>query len=79
MSPTPRQIGMRLRKIRERQGLTQAVVAGRAGISREYLVRLERGLYDPTVGVVERLAKALGVSLMELLVPGRERPRSRPK
>jgi hypothetical protein len=35
--------------------------AGRA------LNRLEAGRFDPAVGVVQRLAKALGMPLMELL------------
>ena len=38
-----------------------------AKISREYVNRLEAGRYDPTVGVLERLAKALGVPVAALL------------
>jgi len=36
-------------------------------MSREHLSRLEAGRYDPAVGLVQRLAKALGVSLTALL------------
>lgn len=45
----------------------QAVVAQRAKITREYVNRLEAGRYDPTVGVLTRIAKALDVGLTELL------------
>jgi transcriptional regulator with XRE-family HTH domain len=58
---------MKLRKLREAKGMTQTALAKKARLSREHLNRLEAGRYDPAVGVVQRLAKALGVSLMELL------------
>jgi transcriptional regulator with XRE-family HTH domain len=67
MTPTPRQIGMKLRKLREEKGMSQTALAKKARISREHLNRLEAGRYDPAVGVVQRLARALRVSLMELL------------
>jgi transcriptional regulator with XRE-family HTH domain len=58
---------MKLRRLRESKGMTQTALAKKARISREHLNRLEAGRYDPAVGVVQRLARALGVSLMELL------------
>ena len=36
-------------------------LADKAGITREYVNKLEGGKYDPTLGTVQRLAKALGV------------------
>ena len=47
--------------------MSQGALAKKAGISREHLNRLEAGRYDPAVGVVQRLARALGVSLTDLL------------
>lgn len=47
--------------------MSQTALAKKARISREHLNRLEAGRYDPAVGVVQRLAKGLGVSLMALL------------
>jgi transcriptional regulator with XRE-family HTH domain len=67
MSPTPKQIGRRLKARREAVGFSQATVARQARISREYLARLEAGQHDPTVGTVKRLAKALHVPLLRLL------------
>lgn len=58
---------MKLRKLRDAKGMSQTILAEKAHISREHLSRLESGRYDPSVGVVQRLAKALGVSLTELL------------
>jgi transcriptional regulator with XRE-family HTH domain len=67
MSPTPKQIGMRLRKARKKKGMSQAALAMAARISREYVRKLEAGRSDPTVGVLQRLAKALGVPVTALL------------
>jgi transcriptional regulator with XRE-family HTH domain len=67
MTPTPRQIGMKLKTLREEKRLSQATLAKKARITREYVNRLEAGRYDPTVGVLQRLAKALGVPVARLL------------
>jgi len=64
---TPRQIGMKLRKLRTAKGMSQAALAKKARVSREHLNRLEAGRFDPAVGLLERLAKALGVPVTELL------------
>ena len=47
--------------------MSQTTLAKKARVSREHLNRIEAGRFDPAVGLVQRLAKALGVSLMELL------------
>jgi transcriptional regulator with XRE-family HTH domain len=66
MTPA-RQTGKRLKKLREAREMSQAALATRAKISRGYLIRLEAGRQDPTLGMLERLAKALGVPVKELL------------
>ena len=58
---------MKLKSIRGTKGMSQAELAKRAKITREYVNRLEAGHYDPTVGVLQRLAKALGVPVTALL------------
>ena len=58
---------MTLRRVREAKGLSQETLARKASITREYVNKLEAGRYDPTVGVLKRLAKALGVPVTELL------------
>ena len=67
VSPTPRQVGRRIRALRQGAGLKQSDVAKRAKITREYLNRLESGKHDPTFGTVTRLARALGVKLTAFL------------
>lgn len=66
MSPA-REMGKRLKTLREAKKMSQAMLAGKAEISRGYLIRLEAGRQDPTLGTLERLAKALDVKLSELI------------
>jgi transcriptional regulator with XRE-family HTH domain len=47
--------------------MSQEALAKKADITREYVNKLEAGRYDPTVSVVQRLAKALKVSVAELV------------
>jgi transcriptional regulator with XRE-family HTH domain len=67
MTPTARQVGMRLRKLRQARDLSQAALAERAGLSREYVNKIEAGKYDPPLSTLNRLAKALKVKLVDLL------------
>lgn len=56
-----------LRDTRRDQKMTQARLAELSGITREYVVLLEHRVKEPTLGVVERLAKALRVKPTDLL------------
>jgi transcriptional regulator with XRE-family HTH domain len=68
MSPSPEvRIGERLRFYRQARGKTQAVVAGLAGVTEDYLSQIERGLKTPTVSLLHRFSKILGVRVSELL------------
>jgi len=58
---------MTLKKLRTARGLSQDWLAKKAGITREYVNKLEAGRYDPTISVVQRLAKALKVKVAELV------------
>ncbi len=58
---------MRLKTLRRARGISQEALATKAKITREYVNKLEAGRYDPTISVVQRLAKALKVSVAELL------------
>jgi len=65
---TPRRLRTVLRTLREQRGLTQNQVASRAGVTKPYLSQLESGARkNPSLPVLKRLAKALGVPVTELL------------
>ena len=59
--------GKQLQRLRTRRGLTQEQFAVTASLSRTFLTKLELGQHDPSLSTLVRLAKALRVSVMELL------------
>jgi len=52
--------------LRVAQALSQEMLAVDAGIDRTYVSRLERGLENPTVTVLEKLARAFSSNIEEL-------------
>ncbi len=57
-----------LRRIRDPKGLTQDDVARKAKVTKPYLSQLEPGARkNPSLPVLKRLARALGVPVTELL------------
>jgi transcriptional regulator with XRE-family HTH domain len=62
-------IGERLVELRHARKWTQAELGQRADLSREYVMRIEAGLHDPSLSKAARLAAALDVSLDELMQP----------
>lgn len=72
-------VAWNLRRLRVEKGLAQEALAVDAGIDRTYVSRLERNQENPTVAVLERLANALGVSIVEFFVmPGPDAPPPQP-
>jgi transcriptional regulator with XRE-family HTH domain len=56
-----------LKRLRAAQGLSQEELADRADIDRTYISSLERSVYAAGIDVLDRLAKALGVTSADLL------------
>ncbi len=72
-------VARNLRQLRVDRGLSQEVLAVDAGIDRTYVSRLERGLENPTVAVLEKVAQALGVKIVDLFeVPRADDPLPQP-
>jgi transcriptional regulator with XRE-family HTH domain len=59
--------GHQLRKLREDRNLTQEELADKAGMHFTYIGQIERGLRNPSLVNLYRLAKALKVSAEKLL------------
>jgi len=57
----------RIKALRAMRGLTQDALAKQAGLSLAYIGRLETGHYDPQLSTLRRLAKALKVSIADLV------------
>jgi len=60
------QLGKRVAYLRKERHLTQLALSLESGLSKSYISDLERGQRNPTVEVLLRLVKALGVTLEEL-------------
>lgn len=60
-------LGDELQEIRESRGMTQEKVAARAGISREYLSKIENDHASPTVETFLSICKALGVCASKVI------------
>ena len=63
-----------LREHRTGRGMTQEDLAGRAGVTRQTILSIERGRYSPSIELALRLARLLGVpveALFQLDEPAR--------
>jgi len=65
-----------LKRARARRKLTQVELAKRVGVDEMTISRIERDVRRPSMALLQRLAKALGVPVSELL-GRREKRRSR--
>lgn len=63
----------KIRDIRKRKGLTMQALADAVGTSQQQIDRLEKGHRKLTLDWLERLAQALGCSVLELLPPSAQR------
>jgi transcriptional regulator with XRE-family HTH domain len=59
-------LGMNVRHLREARGWSQDNLSEESGLHRTYISGIERGVRNPTVGIVEQIAKSLGVSVPAL-------------
>ena len=57
--------GLNVRRLRLKKGLSQTALARRAGLSPNYIGTLERGIQNPSLKTLERLAKGLGCPMSE--------------
>ena len=62
-----RQVGINVKKWRRARGLSQEELAFEARMDRTYVSGVERGIRNPTVRVLARMAKALKVPPSRLL------------
>lgn len=66
------QVGLNVARLRRARGMSQEGLAFAARLHRTYVSGVERGVRNPTVGVLAELAAALGVPPHRLLEPEAE-------
>jgi transcriptional regulator with XRE-family HTH domain len=59
-------VGKQVQKLREFKGLSQQDLAAKCNFEKSNMSRLEAGKVNPTLSTLEKVAKALDVSIVEL-------------
>ncbi len=67
MEDVKKLVGQNVRRLREEAGLSQEKLALEAELDRTYVSGVERGVRNPTVTVLARIAKALKTEPDKLL------------
>ena len=60
-------IGTEIRRRRQQLGISQSLLATKAGVHINVVGRTERGKYNPTVMTLDAIAAALNTSMVDLL------------
>jgi transcriptional regulator with XRE-family HTH domain len=63
---TELQLGVRIRAVRQARRLTLRDVAERAGVTESFLSQVERDVTSPSIATVQRIARALDLSIAQL-------------
>ena len=67
MNEASKQLGKNLKRIRTEKDISQGDIARELDVSRGYISTIENGKTNPTLSTIARIAKALGVTVDELL------------
>jgi transcriptional regulator with XRE-family HTH domain len=69
-------VAWNLRRLRVKRGIAQDKLAAEADVDRSYMSRLEWGLENPTIKLLERLAKHLEAEMVDLFrTPAKNEPK----
>ena len=68
-----KQVGLNLQRLRRGKGWSQEDLAFESGLHRTYVSGIERGVRNPTLLILDKLAKTFGVAPAELVVRPRKR------
>ena len=61
----------RLSELRAEKGWTQAELAERLSVSRQTVISIERGRFDPSLPLAFQIAEAFGLRIEEIFQPVR--------
>lgn len=63
---TSKKIAQKLKQVRLQNGMSQAGLAEKAGINSNYYAKIERSEIKPSVEILEKIIKALGVKSSDI-------------
>ena len=58
----------RLRELREAKGLTQEELAKALGVTRQTIIAIEKGKYDPSLRLAFKIARFFGVKIEDVFI-----------
>ncbi len=58
----------RLKELRDLKNITQEDLAIKVGVSRQTIISLERGKYNPSISLAYKLARAFGLTIEEVFI-----------
>lgn len=61
------QLGKNLKRIREEKGISQGEISRRLDVDKGFVSNIENGKTNPTLATIAKIAKAVGVSVGELM------------
>jgi len=61
-------VNNRLKELREKALMTQEELAIRAGVSRQTIISLEKGRYNPSITLAYKLSRIFGLSIEEVFL-----------
>ncbi len=59
----------RIRELRARKGWSQAELARRLGVSRQTVIAIEKGRYDPSLPLAFKIARVFGEPIEAIFLP----------
>ena len=73
-----KRLGERVKDLRKKKHLTQEILGERAMVSYKFIGEIERGVANPSIDILSRIADALEVSLRDLFFFPDEAERGKP-
>lgn len=67
MKDEAQKLGENLKRIRTEKGITQGDIARALEMDKSFVSNIENGKTNPTLATITKLAKAIGVSVGELM------------
>ena len=64
-------VGLNLQRLRREKQMSQEELSDRSGVHQTYLSGVERGKRNPTVGVLEKIARALDADVADIVAKRR--------
>ncbi|WP_175059663.1 helix-turn-helix transcriptional regulator [Thermococcus sp. 2319x1] len=58
----------RLRELREKRGLTQEELAKALGVTRQTIIAIEKGKYDPSLRLAFKIARFFNVRIEDIFI-----------